>query len=102
MIFCLQLNLLDDVLIDNSLSEQKNEGSFPVISRMAKDFLAIPATSVSVERPFSKSRHICTDLRSSLKEQTIKEALLSKVWIKSGLFKMLAPERKRKRHGLED
>jgi hypothetical protein len=53
---------------------------------MARDFLAIPATSVSVERVFSKSRHICSDLRSSLKADTVTEALLAKVWIRSGLL----------------
>jgi hypothetical protein len=40
--------------------------SFVVIKDMARDFLAIPGTSASVERLFSKSRHVCTDLRSSL------------------------------------
>jgi hypothetical protein len=66
---------------------------------MARDFLAIPATSVSVERTFSKSRHICSDLRSSLKAQTITEALLSKVWIRSGLFEVNPPIVKMKKHG---
>ena len=53
---------------------------------MARDFLTIPATSVSVKRVFSKSRHICSDLRSSLKADTVTEALLKKVWIRSGLL----------------
>jgi hypothetical protein len=66
---------------------------------MARDFLAIPATSVSVEHTFSKSRHICSDLRSSLKAQTITEALLSKVWIRSGLFEVNPPIVKKKKHG---
>ncbi|KAF4618026.1 hypothetical protein D9613_012868 [Agrocybe pediades] len=67
--------------------------SFPTIARMARDFLAIPATSVSVERAFSQSRHICTDLRSSLKEKTIREALLSKAWIRAGLFDVNEPRK---------
>jgi hypothetical protein len=66
---------------------------------MARDFLAIPATSISVERVFSKSRHICTDLRSSLKAETISEALLSKVWIKSGLLDVHPPPLVRRKHG---
>ena len=66
---------------------------------MARDYLAIPATSVSVERVFSKSRHICGNLRSSLKENTIKMALLTKAWIRSGLFEMIPPKVPRRKHG---
>jgi len=59
---------------------------YPTVARMARDFLAIPGTSVSVERLFSKSRHLCSDLRSSLLAPTIMRAMLSKCWIKDGLF----------------
>jgi hypothetical protein len=41
---------------------QKHASEFPIIAQMARDILAIPATSVSVEQVFSKSRHICTQL----------------------------------------
>jgi hypothetical protein len=66
---------------------------------MARDFLAIPATSVSVERIFSKSRRICQDLRSSLLAETIQEALLTKVWIRTGLFKLVPPPKRAVEHG---
>ena len=56
------------------------------VARMARDFLAIPGTSVSVERLFLKSGHICTDLRTSMKADTLMKSLLTAVWIKSGLF----------------
>ena len=72
---------------------------FPIIAQMAWDYLAIPATSVSVERVFSQSRHICNNLRSSLKEKTITMALLTKVWIRSGLFEMMPPKIQRRKHG---
>lgn len=55
---------------------------------MARDFLAISASSTPVERVFSKSRHICSDLRSSLKAETTSKALLTKLWIRSGLFEI--------------
>ena len=42
-----------------------------------------PSNNVSVERTFSKSRHICSDLRGSLKMETISKALSSKVRIGS-------------------
>jgi hypothetical protein len=60
---------------------------FPVVSRIARDFLAIPGASVSVERLFSKSRNLCHETRSSLKGNTIMEAMLTKMWIKEGYFK---------------
>ncbi len=66
---------------------------------MARDYLAIPATSVAVERVFSKSRHICMDLRSSLKAEMVTQALLTKTWIQSGLFEMNPPREKRRKHG---
>jgi hAT family C-terminal dimerisation region len=66
---------------------------------MARDIFAIPATSVSVERVFSISRQICTDLRSSLKAETIKEALLTKVWIKGHLIELVPKPRPVAKHG---
>ena len=63
----------------------RNQDPRPVVK--TSSFLA----SVAVERVFLKSRHICANLRSSLKEKTIMMALLTKVWIWSGLFEMTAP-----------
>ncbi|KAF7371462.1 HATC-domain-containing protein [Mycena venus] len=56
---------------------------FPVVARMARDFLAIPGTSVSVERLFSKSLHLCHEARGSTKAETIMKAMLTKMWIKT-------------------
>lgn len=49
---------------------------------MARDFLAIPGTSVAVEHLFSKSHHICVDTRFSLKADTVVEAILALKWLK--------------------
>ncbi|CDO75398.1 hypothetical protein BN946_scf184855.g1 [Trametes cinnabarina] len=65
---------------------RENANRFPIIARMARDFLAIPATSVSVERLFSSSRHLCTDVRASFKATTITEAMCVKHWIRAGLL----------------
>jgi hAT family C-terminal dimerisation region len=64
---------------------------------MARDFLAIPATSTSVKRVFSRSRHICSDLRSSLKAGNNSETLLAKLWIRNGLLNVPGVCRPRKR-----
>jgi hypothetical protein len=67
---------------------QDHERDFPIISRMARDFLAIPGASVSVERLFSKSRHLCTDLRGLLHAATVTEAMCARQWLHEGLFKL--------------
>lgn len=86
------------VLISQIILRQIHSSRFPVLAKMARDFLAIPATSVSVERTFSKSRRICTDLRSSLRAPTVTQSLLTKVWIRSQHFRMVdLPERPEKR-----
>jgi hypothetical protein len=54
---------------------------------MACDFLTIPGVSVSVERLFLKSRHLCTDLQGLLKAATITEAMCARQWLCKGLFK---------------
>ena len=60
--------------------------------------IIIPVASVSVERVFSKSRHICSALRSSLKENTIRMALLTKTWIRNSLFEMVLNKVLRQKH----
>lgn len=66
---------------------QNHEREFGIVCRMARDLSAIPGTSVSVERLFSSVRHLCHELRGSLKPETITEAMLTKMWIKEGLLK---------------
>ncbi|KZV91117.1 hypothetical protein EXIGLDRAFT_562179, partial [Exidia glandulosa HHB12029] len=64
---------------------QKHELDFPILSRMARDFLAIPASSVSVERLFSAAGLLTTRERSSLSADTIRECMCTKMWIRQGL-----------------
>ena len=68
-------------LSSSTLSYQAHAKEFPVIAQMARDFLAIMGTSVSVERLFSSSRHICQDTRSSLKADSVSQLLLAKKWL---------------------
>jgi hypothetical protein len=65
---------------------QENALEFPAYASMAKDYLAMPATSTNVERLFSSSKHICRATRSALKAETISQAMSVKHWLRSGLI----------------
>jgi len=55
---------------------------FPVMSSMAKRFLAVPASSVSSECTFSGGGRILDDYRSSLKPTTVQALVCASSWIR--------------------
>jgi len=59
--------------------------NFPDLSRMAKDILAIPATSVPSESAFSTSGRIVDDFRSCLNSSTVEVLLLGRNWLEQGI-----------------
>jgi hypothetical protein len=78
---------VDSVHEKTNLSSMKDHShQFPTISRIARDVLAIPGAISPVERLFSKSRHLCTDQRSSLAAATVTQSMCAKLWIRQGLF----------------
>nr|XP_061794906.1 E3 SUMO-protein ligase ZBED1-like [Nerophis lumbriciformis] len=50
---------------------QHREGTFPLLSRLAKRYLCIPGTSVSAERVFSTAGDVITAKRSVLKPEHV-------------------------------
>jgi hypothetical protein len=55
-----------------------NEGKYPALANMARDFLAVPIAGVGVERIFSLARDIVTYRRNRLKGVTIADLLIAK------------------------
>ncbi|EGC31909.1 hypothetical protein DICPUDRAFT_13560, partial [Dictyostelium purpureum] len=55
-----------------------NQKRFPVLFSLARDYLAIPCSSVEVERTFSNGTNIVTHKRHRLKNSTIESCLLLK------------------------
>ena len=49
--------------------------TYPILARLAKRFLAIPATSVKCERLFSTAGNIVTDLRNRLEPENLRALL---------------------------
>jgi hypothetical protein len=58
-----------------------HEAEFPHLSRMARDYMAIPATSVPVERAFSMGASLISKQRSSLAPETIRACMCLKAWL---------------------
>jgi hypothetical protein len=59
-----------------------HELEYPHLARMARDYLAIPASSVPVERIFSGGTDLITPTRCRLSEDTIKYCMCLKSWWK--------------------
>jgi hypothetical protein len=57
---------------------------FPVLARIARDILAIPGVSISVERLFSSSKHTLSDSRSSMTAESASKTVVVKEWLKKG------------------
>lgn len=60
-----------------------NQNEFPVLSKIAKDFLTIQPTSVPLEELFSESGLLITEKRSNLNEDTVKACMCLKSWNKN-------------------
>jgi hypothetical protein len=65
----------------NSLEWWKsNMSQFPHLSKMACDYLSIPATSVSSEQCFSISKNLITDNRNRLAGKTVRACMCLRSW----------------------
>jgi hypothetical protein len=51
---------------------------------VARDILAIPGVSISVEHLFSSLKHILSDAQSSMTVETASVDIIMKEWLKSG------------------
>lgn len=74
-------NPLSDGKCDILLYWKLNSSSFPILSNMAKDFLAMPATSVSCEQMFSKAGDIITKKRNNISPTIIEKIMCCDSWL---------------------
>lgn len=72
-----KIDTFEDVL----QSWKSAEPQFPVLSQIARDFLAVPASSVDVERDFSVAGRTVTDLRNRMKPETLSKLMCLHQWM---------------------
>lgn len=58
---------------------------FPILSLMARDYLAIQSTSVACEQAFSVAGNTITKTRNRLQPETARASLCAKSWIENGI-----------------
>lgn len=54
---------------------------YPILSKIARDVLAIPCTTVPSESTFSRARRVLEDTRASLNSDTVEALLCVKDWL---------------------
>ena len=57
----------------------EHKSDFPHLSRMARQFLSVPATSASAERVFSLAGRIFSDLTQNQNDTTLEDRMWAKV-----------------------
>jgi len=83
LIYLDELNVsLEDKEFDLLNWWKVNSHRFPVVSKMAKKFLTVPATSVSSESTFSTGGRTLDDYRSSLRPSTVEALICASSWIR--------------------
>lgn len=65
---------------------QQNENKYPILARMAKDFLGTPATSVPAERLFTRGSLTVRKHRNRLNPESARSLLCVNSWVTSELF----------------
>ena len=64
-----------------------NEVKYPIVSKLAKDILSIPITTVSSESAFSTGGRVVDDYRSSLLPSMVEALVCASSWIRRGHHK---------------
>ena len=63
-------------------------GTFPRLSRLALDILAIPSMAADCERAFSSAKLTMTSQRQSMQPETLEPLQCMKNWIRNGNIRL--------------
>ncbi|WVZ61995.1 hypothetical protein U9M48_011797 [Paspalum notatum var. saurae] len=62
---------------------QMNSSEYPTLSRMARDMLAVPASTVASESAFSTGSRVLSDFRSRMTPETVEALVCLQDWIRA-------------------
>lgn len=62
---------------------QMNSTEYPTLSRMARDILAVPASTVASESAFSTGKRVLSDFRSRMTPKTVEALVCLQDWIRA-------------------
>ena len=61
---------------------RNHKSQYPILSKIARDYICIPSTSVPSEQAFSKSGELISKKRNRLGDSAIKACMCLNSWIK--------------------
>jgi len=62
---------------------QMNSAEYPTLSRMVRDILAVPASTVASESAFSTGSRVLSDFRSRMTPETVEALVCLQDWIRA-------------------
>ena len=66
-----------------------HENRFPILSKIARDYLGIPATSAPSERVFSEAGNLITNKRTSLSCDSVEANMCLRSWLNNGIYESM-------------
>ena len=78
----MKLNINDIKVFNIYKWWNNNKNSYPILYKIAKDFLAIQSSSTSSEQLFSESAMVITKRRNRLNDDTVEAIMCIKSWNK--------------------
>ena len=63
-----------------------NIGKYPILSRIARDILAVQVSSVQAEREFSVAGNLISEIRNKLGPLAARSSLCLRSWFKNEIF----------------
>lgn len=65
---------------------QEHQHRFPILAKLARDYLSVSATSCACERTFSAAADVCTPSRGGMLPKTMERLVGSQAWLKEGII----------------